>query len=52
MEHKMAELNERIFETMEKKLAGLVVASYVIVGSQTAIYSLSLKPKYPVVDIC
>ena len=48
----MAELNETIFETMEKKLAGLVVASYVVVGSQTAVYSPSSKPKYPVVDTC
>ena len=48
----MAELNEGIFEMMEKKLVGLIIASYVVVGSQTAIYSPSSKPKYPVVDTC
>ena len=48
----MAELNEGIFETMEKKLAGLVVTLYVVIGSQMAVYSPSSKPKYPMVDTC
>jgi hypothetical protein len=39
----MAELNEKIFEMMEKKLVGLVVALFVVAGIQTAAYSLFLE---------
>jgi hypothetical protein len=46
MEHVMAELNGRIFEMIEKKLVGLVVASYVVVWSQMAVDSLFLEQRY------
>ena len=45
MEHEMAKLNGKKIEVMEKKLVGLVVASYVVVGSQTAVDGLSSDPR-------
>jgi len=39
----MAELNEKIFETMENKLVGLVIALFIVAGIQMAIYSLFLE---------
>jgi hypothetical protein len=40
MKYEMAELDEKIFEMTKKIVTGLVVASFVIAGSQTAAYSL------------
>jgi hypothetical protein len=45
----MAELDEKIFEMTKKIAVGLVVASYVVVGSQTAVDGLSSDPRCLVV---
>ena len=43
----MAELNENFFEMMEKKLAGVVVALYVIVESQMVVHGQSSDQRDP-----
>jgi hypothetical protein len=41
----MARLDEKIFET-KKIVEGLVVVEYVVIGSQTAVSSLSSNMRY------
>jgi hypothetical protein len=46
MEHEMMELNEKIFETMKRNVAGFVIALSVIADSQIAVGSPSSELRY------